>query len=75
MRKYSEGSIDAGGNVATLIIRRALIIVVLGVVVLTSTGCSQGERKKLADALDRSIALADKQVYAGQVSALPWPLL
>lgn len=46
--------------------RVAILVAVMGVAV-TSAACSQGERKQLADALTRSVELADDQVYAGQL--------
>lgn len=47
--------------------RRVALVIVLATAVVTSACSSQGERKQLADALTRSVKLADDQVYAGQL--------
>jgi len=47
--------------------RRRVLLAVVAAAVFTTGACSQGERKQLADALTRSVKLADDQVYAGQM--------
>ena len=44
------------------------LLVVLVAVSLLAGACSQGNRKRFGDALDRAAKLADKSVYAGQLS-------